>query len=230
MNERDAIVVEAVREHAFSTLREGVDYFSEQFGVPGVVGAQDDFCCVLASRLAIEALKHFDIAGRGMKVQVRANNHAMVMLEETGDRDRWEAKALQRYCGLGTGSKLNEGWLNGHVVVIVEGEILLDPSAPQFNTITDDGRRLIVPPLALPLGEEGREWLQEPDKNWLGFELDEDLGGGEIFYRQSEDLSGLYDAPDWNVMNADPEAGTALAAAILARVRHRVSERLALLA
>jgi hypothetical protein len=225
LHARDLIVTEALREHTFRTLRDGVTAYSPQHQRIAVVGAQDDFCCVLSTRIAIDILKEHGIGARAMKVHVRAYNRALWEWEQNPVGPIPEDKGLLRCCGDGTGEMQNEGWLNGHCIAIVEKEILLDTSAPQFTTITPGGARLFVPPLMLRIDPD---WLKAPSDSWMTYELDEELNGGAILYRQPEDLSGMFDSSDWNLNTSDGEAARILTTAVKEKVRENVQRALRL--
>lgn len=203
MNDRELAVVEAVRLTTFTTLvNEGVMVPTRQ----GIVhGSFDVNCCVAASRLAMEVLKEFYVFSRAMKVQVAAFNSIArdwgVHYFKTADAaatvnpDDPPPGSAIRYCGFS--GKDDPGMVDGHVVLVVEKEVLLDPTAPQFSLAK---RQLLIEPLIADLRSEwGRQWLSDPTQ-WLSVELDE---GAIINYRQHRDLGNVFDAPDWRAHDQD---------------------------
>lgn len=223
MNERDRKVVEAVRLETYETLRAGI---SVQTPTGVATAALTDWhCCVVASRTAIEVLKTHYIHGRALKVQALVFTEKAWRAELAGE-DLWsfneDGDALVRDepgfgvfpCGFRDEGRqtdqTRDGWLNGHVVVIVENEILLDPSAVQFTHL-DYG--LLVEPLAVDLTTpDGEAWLADPKGNFLCVQLPD---GGAVLYRQSPDFAGVFDAADWQ---SDQIITTAVADAVKRRI------------
>jgi hypothetical protein len=202
VNDREWATVEAVRLNTFTTMvNEGV-MLPAGPRQPPFLGQFDVNCCVAATALALEVLKEFFIFGRAMKVQVAVMNNVAVQW----GKDMETAEAVEtavaqpstppdgtmiRYCGFS--GKNNPGWLDGHLVAIIENEVLFDPSAPQFSI---PQARMLIEPLCIDLRDGyGKEWLTQPTE-WLAVEI-EDSDGGVINYRHHHDLSDVFDAPDW---------------------------------
>src|SRR3954469_20760548 len=184
MNQREQEVVEAVRLETFETLMEGVKV---QVGEKIVEAGLDTWeCCVLASRVAMDVLSDHFIGARAVKVQTITMNRAAWEAEQRGIRGTDVEGGVAWGGGLaGDGSQayVEEGWLNGHVVLIVEGEALLDASAVQFTRLEYG---LIVEPLVVDLrSNDGHAFLHEDA--WVLAALDEDVGA--IAYHRHPDLS-----------------------------------------
>src|SRR3954454_25065243 len=136
MNQREQEVVEAVRLETFETLMEGVKV---QVG-ENIVGTGLDTweCFVLASRVAMDVLRDHFIGARALKVQTLTMNRVAWEAEQRGEHGMSVEGGVVWGCGLaGDGSQayVEEGWLNGHVVLVVENEVLLDTSAVQFTRL-----------------------------------------------------------------------------------------------
>jgi hypothetical protein len=207
MNKRELQVVEAVRLETFETLMEGVRVATAE----GIVESKmtDWHCCVAASRVAKDVLARHYIGAKAMKVQCLAFNDVAWKREQEGERvfhltDEGALMAPPRPgerqpavfpCGFRDGAATDDNWLNGHVVLIVENEILLDPSATQFTHLSHG---LLVEPLALDLRDEedGRGWVADPGGSFIAAPLEE---GGAVLYRQHPDGSGVFDAHDWKL-------------------------------
>jgi hypothetical protein len=192
MNEREQEVVEAVRLETFETLMEGVKM---QVGENIVEAGLDTWhCCILASRVAMDVLSDHFIGARAVKVQTLTMNRDAWAAESRGERGAEAPGGIIWGCGLaGDGSQayVEEGWLNGHVVLVVEGEALLDASAVQFTRIEWG---VIVEPLLVDLrGEVGNSFLNEDA--WVAAPLDDGMGG--MLYHKHPDKSGVFDANDW---------------------------------
>jgi hypothetical protein len=193
MNEREQEVVEAVRLETFETLMEGVRV---QLGNGQIMdaGLSDWHCCVLASRVAMDVLRDHFIGARAVKVQTLTMNRVAWEAEKRGENGAKVPGGVSWACGLiGDGSQdhVQEGWLNGHVVLLVEGEVLLDASAVQFTRVEYG---VLVEPLVIGLTDEvGDQFLNEDA--WVVAPLDDDMGA--ILYHKHPDKSGVFDSNDW---------------------------------
>jgi hypothetical protein len=192
MNEREIEVVEAVRLETFETLMEGVRV---QVGRDVVeTGLTTWHCCVLASRVAMDVLRDHFIGARALKVQTITMNQTAWEAEMRGEDGTRTPGGIAWGCGLaGDGSQnfVEDGWLNGHVVLTVENEVMLDASAVQFTHIEYG---VIVEPLAIPLdGDEGRKFLHEDA--WVVAPLDDNMGA--MLYHKHPDKSAVFDSNDW---------------------------------
>jgi hypothetical protein len=193
VNDREKAVVETVKMVTFQTLKEGTKvHVGDRVGHTAII---DWHCCVLAARIAKTVLAEHYINAKAMKVQVLTYNEKAWQAELRGEEPMSVEGGVVAGCGIkgnGRQEAADPGMLNGHVVLIVENELLLDPSAVQFTKIEHG---ILVEPLVLDLtAEDGREWLSDPGRHFMGTPLET---GGAILYRQSPDLSGLYDAGDW---------------------------------
>ena len=98
-------------------------------------------CCLNASRVTLDVLRHFGITAHPESVLVSLYNPTWVLLVEAhGRRPVTEAEAQQwvamgGWClgcgGLKEPSEAHGGW-DGHLVVRV-GSMIIDPSAGQFD-------------------------------------------------------------------------------------------------
>lgn len=195
MTERELRIVEAVRAHTFSALTSNVH--RDQFMPRGYAAEWDAFCCIAATRVAYDVLRDFCIFSKPMKAMTRFFNKAAWEWSQAGGVGKPPEGAAMRYCGTPEGqATAGPGLLNGHAILIVENELLLDCSAEQFAK-PDAG--LEMESMAIDLrNDEGRDFLRgEP----LFLENGED--GSVFIYLHHPDLSGLYDAPDWSADYVD---------------------------
>lgn len=192
MNEREQEVVEAVRLETFETLMEGVVVQVGQNIMEA--GLNDWHCCVLSSRVAMDVLSDHFIGARAVKVQTLTMNRAAWQAEVRGERGTDAPGGVVWGCGLaGDGSQayVKNGWLNGHVVLVVENEVLLDTSAVQFTRVEYG---VLVEPLVVDLRSEAGNLFLNEDA-WVAAPLDDDMGG--MIYHKHPDKSGVFDSNDW---------------------------------
>lgn len=197
MTERELRIVEAVRAHTFSALtsNEHRDLFLQR----GYAAEWDAYCCVAATRVAYDVLREFCIFSKPMKVMTRFFNKAAWDWSEAGCEGAAPEGALMRYTGTPEGqATAARDMLNGHAVLIVENEFLLDCSAEQFAT-PDAG--LEMESVAIDLRNDlGRAFLRDEEAPLF---LRNAENGSVFIYLHHPDLSGLYDAPDWHADYAD---------------------------
>lgn len=193
MNKRELEVVGLVRDLTWPTMQEGLPItYAGQEGE----ARYDPACCVAASRIAMEILADNFIQSSAMKTFVSVYTHDAWKWDEGGrvgpapDPE----KNIIRMCGL---REARKGWLNGHVVLIVEKECLLDVSCQQF-AVPNQGLPSVEPVTVDLAGEVGKTWLANPT-----LPLTVDIEHGVMVYQQHPDLSGLYDAPDWKARDLE---------------------------
>lgn len=205
MTERELKIVDAVKRHTFTALQEGPDV--EKFRQRGYVATYDVACCVAATRVAYDVLRHFCIFGTPMKTVTQVYNRTLWQHAISGGSpDEAPDGSILRTAGARPKDDELPGWLNGHVILIVEKEVLLDCSAEQFSygpAVVDVSSGAVVhqkkvdiniASLAVDLrNDAGREFLADPRENPL-VAASEDY---TIVYRQHEDGGGFFDAPDW---------------------------------
>ena len=119
----------------------------DEIVAPNVV----DACCVLAGRVATEALRYMDIRHLVVPIDALAFNSAAfdligeVPADEWGDSEAWSVGAMT--------TDLEANW-SGHVVVVTD-DWFLDLSANQFNRFN---RSIVLPNRMLVKREHFTAW------------------------------------------------------------------------
>jgi hypothetical protein len=98
-------------------------------------------CCVLSTRVAIEVLRQFRIRASALPVAVCVYNRAFLDRQATEGRlprsldeiERWHRECGAHSIGTANSRPASRGLWNGHLVAIVNGLHLMDPSVGQMS-------------------------------------------------------------------------------------------------
>lgn len=145
---------------------------------------KSDNACILATRVFIEAAKHFGIRAKPRPVSVCvANEEAFSMMLRHKPVSEWPDGAWS----VGTSEYASDVGYGFHLVATVKS-LLVDPTVHQFARPT---KGILIPrvPCIVPIGQ----W--EPNTS-----LNVDINRATIMYSRVADSSYL-EAPDW--MNKD---------------------------